>query len=331
MAKRDIVVIGGSMGAGDVLRQVLSALPIGYCGSVFVVTHVPANGIRVFGQNLASICALPVQYPTDGETIQKGRIYIAPPDRHLLLIDNVVRLGLGSRENMARPAIDPLFRSAALTFGPRVIGMVLTGMLNDGASGLAAIKRCGGVTLVQDPSTARAPDMPHAALSQSPVDHIVSVEEMAQALINLTGAEVDDMVERPHGLLLDVEIALGERLGSERLRELADPVAITCPTCQGVLSQMRDAHPMRFRCQTGHAFTSDALFAAQEEGVEHALRIALRMIEERVELVGRLSREAEAVGRKAMAEIYAQRVSEYAGYATTLRRASVALAGAGVE
>jgi two-component system chemotaxis response regulator CheB len=323
--RRDIVVIGGSTGAADVLKQVLSALPANYPASVFVVTHVPANGIRVLGQALSSVCTLPVTYPQDGVAIEPGQIYIAPPDRHLLLIDGVVRLGLGSKENMARPAIDPLFRSAALEFGPRVVGVVLTGLLGDGASGLAAIKQRGGVTLVQDPSKARAPDMPRAALAQSEVDHVVDVDDIAEALINLVGAQVGEPAERPHDLVLDVEIALGERLGSERLREFADPVAITCPTCQGVLSEVRDAQPLRFRCQTGHAFTGDTLVAAQEQEVEQALRIALRVVEERIELVDRLRREAEAGGRNGMAEIYRARTVEYKAYAQTLRKASIAL------
>lgn len=323
--KRDIVVIGGSTGAADVLKLLLSALPADFAASVFVVTHVPFNGIRILGQALAASCVLPVSYPEDGDPIEPRRIYIAPPNRHLLLIGGVVRLGSGSKENMTRPAIDPLFRSAALAYGPRVIGVVLTGLLNDGASGLAAIKRRGGITLVQDPGTARAPDMPVAALAQSEVDHVVSVWDMAQVLLELVGAEVGEPAAHPDDLVLDVDIALGGRLRRDHRRDLADPLATTCPTCRGVLTEVRRSQTLTFRCHMGHIFTGDALVTAQDGGLNQALRIALRVVEERVALVDQLRREAESSGRSGVADIYRDRTVEYRAYAHTLRKASIAM------
>ncbi|MHB8285326.1 MAG: chemotaxis protein CheB [Caulobacteraceae bacterium] len=321
MARRDIVVMGGSTGAADVLRQVLPALPPDLPASVFVVTHVPANGVKILGQALAGICRLPVSYAEDGAAVAPSRIYIAQPDRHLLIVDGVIRLGSGSKERMARPAIDALFRSAALTFGPRVIGVVLSGMLNDGAAGLNAIKRCGGAAVVQAPHTARSPDMPIAALQQTEVDHIVGVNDLAGALIDLIGVDVDEPVDCPQDLSLDVEIALGERLAGKMRQGGEELGVVTCPTCRSVLSQPVDGRiQLQEHSQIG---VVEKVMGVPRHTVEQALRIALRLVEERVELVDRLGREAKKAGRDGLADMYRRRTREYSGYADTLRQASI--------
>ena len=163
-AKRDIIAIGGSAGSGAVLKTLIGDLPADLPASVFVSTHIPAHSPSLLSDILSSRAALPVTQVIDGQPIERGHVYVAAPDRHLLLVDGAIRLGEGPRENMVRPAIDPLFRSAALAFGPRVVGVVLTGMLNDGAAGLHAIKSCGGTAVVQSPTVAEAEQMPVAAL-----------------------------------------------------------------------------------------------------------------------------------------------------------------------
>lgn len=322
MASRDIVAIGGSLGSSSVLRRILAGLPADLPGSVLIVTHVPSNSTGYLSEALNSAGPLPVSQAVDGQTVERGHVYVAAPNRHLLVTRGAIILGTGPRENLSRPAIDPLFRSAALAFGPRVIGVVLTGLLNDGAAGLHAIKSLGGLTVVQHPLDAEAPDMPRAALETLEVDHVGRVDELAGLITRLVGTPAGPAHAPSRDLELEVEIATGLRVGSDRLRQIAEPAAMTCPHCQGALSEIKAAGPLRYRCQIGHAFTAEAVISAQEEGVEQALRIAMRMMEERTELVGRMAREARVSGRTAVAELYEARAAEYAEYAATLRRAA---------
>jgi two-component system chemotaxis response regulator CheB len=321
MAKRDIIVIGGSAGSGPVLKQLMGALPGDLGASVFVSTHLPASGTSLLVQSLASAGSLPVLEVTDGQPVEPGRVYVAAPDRHMLLVDGSVRLGEGPRENMARPAIDPLFRSAALAHGSRVVGVVLSGMLNDGASGLGAIKQVGGTAVVQHPLDAEAEEMPLAALETVDVDHVAPAEQLAPLLVSLSQSDAPPTTPPPPGLELEVRIAAGARLGAEALRTIADPSVVTCPDCQGVLSEVRDEQPLRFRCQIGHAVTAQVLDFSTEQ-VDEAVRVALRIMEERLALVIRMARDARETGRTAVAELYEGRAEEYRRYAETLRRAA---------
>lgn len=321
--QHDIVVIGGSLGSTPVLKQLLGDLPADLPASVFVTTHVPTSGSGFLPGVLAKACALPTASAMDGQPVEHGRVYVAVPGLHLMLVDSTVALGHGPRENMVRPAIDPLFRSAALAFGPRVIGVVLSGNLDDGVSGLAAIKSCGGLSVVQHPLDAEAPDMPRAALEAVDVDHVVHAGELGGVIARLVATEPPAAtVTCPPELELEVQIALGRRLGSERLRHLAEPAPISCPHCNGVLSEVKGEGPLRYRCQIGHAFTAEALIRAQHDEVDEALRIAMRIMEERAELVRRMARDARGQGRTAVAELYEARATEYQDYAATLRRAA---------
>jgi two-component system chemotaxis response regulator CheB len=324
MQSHDIVVIGGSLGSTAVLRRLLGGLREDLPAAVLITTHVPSTSTGYLSEALDAAGPLRVTQAVDGQPIVRGRVYVAPPDRHLLAVDGAIVLGTGPRENMARPAVDPLFRSAALTYGPRVIGVILTGLLNDGASGLHAVKEMGGLAVVQHPLDAEAPDMPRAALETVEVDRVGRVEELAGLINTLvdTPAGPAAPLSEELGLELEVEIAAGRRLGTDRLRQMADPSPLSCPHCHGVLSEMKTAGPLRYRCQIGHAFTAEAMISAQEEGVGEAIRIAMRMMEERAELVSRMAREAREQGRSAVAELYEARAIEYAGYAITLRRAA---------
>lgn len=322
MAKQDIVVIGGSTGSNVALREILGALPSDLQASVFVSTHIPAAS-DYLADALARFSTLPVRAATDGTPIQRGTVYVAVANHHLLLIDGTIRLGNGPRENMARPSIDPLFRSAALSYGPRAVGVILSGMLNDGASGLWAIKECGGTAIVQHPLDAVADQMPLAALEAVTPDAVASGSELAKVLTDTVAKDAGAPTHCPDSIALEVEIASGARLGAERLREIADPSAINCPDCQGVLSEVREGRPLRYRCQIGHAQTAE-IVEARRGAVDEALQIALRMMEERVTLVTRMARDARDTGRNAVAELYEARAEEYAGYASVLRAAAVA-------
>jgi two-component system chemotaxis response regulator CheB len=326
LAKKDIIVIGGSAGSHSALRQIMSDLPKDFPGSIFIATHVPTNSSGYLADALASASPLPVSAAVDGQPVEKGRVYTAVPDRHLLLVDGIMRLGEGPRENMTRPAIDPLFRSAALAYGPRVVGVILSGLLNDGASGLSAIKQCGGTAVVQHPLDAHADEMPLAALEAVQADDVAPADQIGRLLAALAKNDAGQATKCPDNLLLEVEIAAGARLGSAALRKIADPSPLSCPDCHGVLSEVRDGHPLRFRCQIGHAYTAEVL-AAHTEEVNDAMRVALRIMEERVTLVTRMAEDARAAGREAVAELYEARAAEYTRYANVLRDAAVAALG----
>ncbi len=326
MAKRDIIVIGGSAGSHSVLRQIMADLPEDMPAAIFVATHVPTSSPGYLVEALQSAGPLPVTHAVDGQPVEQGRVYAAVPDHHLILVDGIMRLGSGPRENLTRPAIDPLFRSAALAYGPRTVGVVLSGLLNDGASGLTAIKACGGTAVVQHPLDADSDDMPLAALEATNVDDVAPAAQLGSLLARLAGTDAGEAIKCPDNLALEVEIAVGQRLGSHALRRIADPSALSCPDCQGVLSEVRDEHPLRFRCQIGHAYTADVL-AARTHEVGEAMRVALRIMEERVTLVTRMAEEARTTGRTAVAELYEARAEEYERYANVLRQAAVASMG----
>ncbi|ONG56115.1 chemotaxis protein CheB [Pseudoroseomonas deserti] len=320
-AIKDIVVIGGSAGSTSVLQQLLADLPGDLPASLLIATHLPAQSPGYLARMLDQNARLKVVQAVDTQLPEPGHVYVAPPDRHLLLVDGVLRLGTGPRENMVRPAIDALFRSAAASAGSRVIGVVLSGMLNDGAAGLASIKACGGTAVVQHPLDAAEEQMPLAALEAAEVDHVAPAAQLGALLAGLIGSAAGASPAPSAALRLEVDIALGQRLGSDRLRQIATPSALSCPACQGVLSEVEGSRPLRFRCQIGHAYTAEALLA-DIDAVDEALRVAMRVMEERVTLVERMADEARQSGRKAVAELYAARAEEYRHYASTLRRAA---------
>ncbi|RXH00966.1 chemotaxis protein CheB [Bradyrhizobium zhanjiangense] len=320
MSNRDIIVIGGSAGATQPLKQILGRLPADLPAAIFVVLHIPAQGIGILSTVASNAGPLPVRQAKNGMKIEPGQIYLAAPDHHLLLSGDHIFLGRGPRENLVRPAIDALFRSAALYHGPRVIGVLLSGLLSDGAAGLNAIKRCGGMTVVQDPMDAISDEMPRRAMEATTIDLCVPGATMGDVLSELVKEQAGVPLPIPPEIRLEVEIAAGERIGSDNLISVADPVALTCPACGGVLSEVKEGRPMRFRCQVGHAFTADVLAKEQEGRVDEALRVALRIIEERAELVHRMAADGRRSGRPAVAEMYEARAAEYREYADMIRR-----------
>ncbi|WP_191058315.1 chemotaxis protein CheB [Geminicoccus harenae] len=321
MPNHDLIVIGGSAGSFPVLQRVLRDLPADLPASVMVCTHRPKDAADHRSELLSQGVSLRVNSPVDGQPLEQGYIYLAPSDRHLLVVDHTIRLGRGPRENMSRPAIDPLFRSAALSFGPRAIGVVLSGMMNDGASGLHAISETGGVTVVQHPLDAEVAAMPTAAMAAVAVDHVARSDQIGFLLGEL--ARLPAGPSKPTGLDLELEvkIALGSRVSPGRLNEIADPSTLSCPHCHGVLSHMKGDGPLRFRCQIGHGFTAENLLVAQEDEVHEALAVAMRVMEERLGIVERMADDARAQGRDTLANVYDARATEYRHYAETLRQA----------
>jgi two-component system, chemotaxis family, protein-glutamate methylesterase/glutaminase len=320
----DVVVVGGSTGAVTPLKGLLGQLPADFAASMLITLHIPARGPGVLKTVASAAAHRPVEQAENGMSIVPGGIYVASPDKHLLLRDDgTLHLGQGPRENMVRPSIDALFRSAAMAYGPRVVGVLLSGMLNDGVSGLEAIKRCGGLTVVQDPNDATADEMPRNALRAVIVDRIVSTKNLCDVVHELVQSPAGQPLDVPYDIQLDVQIAAGERVNSEIIGDVSDPAPFTCPTCGGVMSKIRTGKLLRFRCQVGHAMSAEVLAKQQESAVDEALRLALRVIEERAELITRMAQDSRVGERVATAEIYEHRADEYRNYAEVLRRAIV--------
>jgi len=294
MNRRDIVVIGGSAGGVEALIEICGHLPADLPAAIFVVQHISPASKSVLPDLLTRVGPLPASHPVDGEPVQSGQIYVAPPDFHLLLRDDVILLRRGPQENRTRPAIDPLFRSAAVTYGPRVIGVVLTGLLDDGAAGLVAIKRCGGVSVVQDPADAQWPEMPRRAIERQHVDHIVPVREMPALLNRLCREAAGPRVQVPSAMDIETRISAQEFAPGET-PAVGQPSRLSCPQCGGVLNEVPDEGTIRFRCQTGHAFTSEGLIGAQTDELERALELAARTHRDRVTLCRRMEDHAHAL------------------------------------
>jgi two-component system, chemotaxis family, protein-glutamate methylesterase/glutaminase len=291
MAGHDIIVIGGSAGGVEALMQICASLPADLPAAVFVVQHISPASKSVLPELLARAGVLRATHPVDEQLIEKGRIYVAPPDHHLLLRENHVLLRRGPQENRTRPAIDPLFRSAAVAYGPRVIGVVLTGLLDDGAAGLVAIKRCGGICIVQDPDDAQWPEMPRRALERDHPNHVVKVSEMGQLLSRLSREPAGPREAVPRTLELEARIT-AQDFDASNTPAIGQPSPLICPQCGGVLNEVPDEGTIRFRCQTGHAFTSRGLMVAQSEELERALESAIRAHRDRVTLCRRMAEHA---------------------------------------
>jgi two-component system chemotaxis response regulator CheB len=314
---RNIVVIGASAGGLEALDQLVGQLPTDLAASIFIVQHMaPHNSGEPLLRRLSRHKAFQPTLAEDDDRFEPGRIYIAPPDHHLLVKGTKMLVTKGARENRHRPGIDPLFRSAAVAHGARVIGIVLTGMLDDGTAGLIAIKRCGGVTMVQDPRDAAYSGMPLSALENSNVDICVSIAEMGSVLTKLVSQRHGKRKAVPSDIRTEALIA--ERVVSDvsQVNGLGDQVPYNCPGCGGVLWEMDTAGEKRYRCHTGHSYTGPALLASQSEKIEEMLWISLRMFEERKNLLVRMTKGARTA---ALQRSTRQRANETQGYIDRIR------------
>jgi two-component system, chemotaxis family, protein-glutamate methylesterase/glutaminase len=284
--RRNIIVIGTSAGGLEALDGLVAQLSPDLDASIFIVQHMPAEmTAEVLLVRLRRHGAFQCKVAVDGERFRRRWIYIAPPDNHLLLKKTNLLVTKGARENRARPGIDPLFRSAAVAHGGRVIGVILTGMLDDGTAGLLAIKKCGGLAVVQDPRDAAYPSMPQSALRNVEVDHCVPLSQMGGLLTRLAGEPVAGTSAIPREVQIEAQIA--ERVVSDvaQVNGLGQQVPYNCPNCNGVLWEMHEGSLRRFRCHTGHSFSVAALLGSQSEKIEETLWMSLRMFEERKNLL----------------------------------------------
>jgi two-component system chemotaxis response regulator CheB len=321
VAHRDVVVIGTSAGGVEALRELARGLPAELPASVLVVIHLPARSPGLLPSILNRAGPVPAAHPVDGEELRRGRIYVAPAGFHMILEDGTIRLATGARENLHRPAIDPLFRSAAVTYGRRVIGVVLTGALDDGTAGLRAVKRCGGLAVVQDPADASYPSMPQSALRNLDVDHCVPLAEIPALLERLTRPPLPDTPHpvAPPDLKLEVGMAAMDS-NEDKLDRIGKRSTFTCPECHGTLWEMNEEGALRFRCHVGHAYTAETLVAEQSGALEEALWAAVRGFEENAKLSSRMAERARGRTDEDFEKRFRERAETAHQHADEIRR-----------
>jgi two-component system chemotaxis response regulator CheB len=324
----DIFVVGASAGGLPALLEIIRALPPDWPASLFVVLHTSAESPGLLPQILGRVTRLPVSHASDGEEIRKGRVYVAPPDRHLLLQQGAMRVTHGPKENGFRPAVDPLFRTAARAYGSRVVGIILSGALDDGVYGLMQIKRGGGQAIVQDPEEAFISSMPLNAIQNVQVDHVLPAAAIGPVLDELASQPALPHAPPPADPdETDPDVA---EFGTDNLamREMPGPPSpFTCPSCGGSLWELHDGYLTRFRCHVGHGYTAQFLLAEQAQNVDAALWTALRVLDENAALYRKMIRSTRQRGLERAASSYEERLSSIEQQAHTIRGALVTTEG----
>jgi two-component system chemotaxis response regulator CheB len=328
MVGHDIIVIGASAGGVEALCQLVRALPPDLPAAIFVVLHIPSQGTSVLPNILNRTrhkrykdSSLQAAHAKNGEAIEHGRIYVAPPDQHLLLKDGYIRLARGPKENSHRPAVDPLFRTAAQVYNQRVVGVVLSGALDDGTAGLVAVKKQGGVAVVQDPDEALYSGMPSSAIENVDVDHILRVADIATLLVNLAYKPVEPGVEDvSRDMKMESDMAELELTVMQDSNRPGTPSPFACPECAGVLWELDEGGVLRFRCRTGHAYSVGTLLAEQSEALEAALWTALRALEEKASLVQRMASRARDRNQPFSAKRFEEQGQDMQQRATLVRQ-----------
>jgi two-component system chemotaxis response regulator CheB len=315
MQTRDIIVIGASAGGFDAIKELIAMIPNNLKASIFIVWHMSPTITGVLPQVLNRLQSLYAAHAVNMEPITPGRIYVAPPDKHLILEKDRVRVTRGPKENGFRPAIDPLFRSAAYSLGPRVIGIVLSGALDDGSAGLWNIKQYGGIAIVQDPQEAIVPAMPENAIRAVAVDHIVPVEGMPALLDKLTseeipGSSVPNDPEIQKRTEMEIRIAVQDEAIEEEIMLFGELTPYTCPECHGVLSALREGNRIRYRCHTGHAFSADSLLAIISKDIEQSLWNTIRSMEESIILLNHMGDHFAEANEPQIAAQYFKKANE---------------------
>ena len=314
---RDVVVVGASAGGVEALRSMMSGLPPDLAAAVLVVLHLPRSGTSALASILARAGPLPVSNAEDGGKLARGHVHVARPDHHLLVVDDRVVLSRGPTENGHRPAINALFRSAAVAHGAAVTGVLLSGVLDDGVAGLRAIAAQGGAVVVQEPSDALYSAMPQHALAALTPDHVVPATGIGEVLGKLTETTVENQLSASELLRWENNIAGGKRPHRE-VEHVGSPSEFSCPDCDGVLADIDGGE--WYRCRVGHAWSADALLAAQGSALDRAMWTALRTLEEKTALSTRMAEQAYARGSFAIAARYREQAEETSEAAVEIRR-----------
>lgn len=325
MVTRDIIVVGSSAGGIEALLEFTRLLPPNFKGSVFIVQHLAAFYRSSLDKLLAKKSSLPVSFAKNGERYKKGHIYLAPPDHHLLLDGTKLLVTKGPKENRFRPSIDALFRSAAYNFGERVIGIVLSGLLDDGTSGLWNIKRLGGTTIVQDPEEAIHDSMPRNAMQQVSVDYVEKIENLPTLLEMLISKKVTAASPKKNGqhttlLKKEVLIAAQDNALEMDILKMGTLSPFTCPECHGTLVSIKEGGYSRYRCHTGHAFSSTALLAEVTKTMEESFWNTLRGLEETIMLLEAKSKEYKEAGNRKAASQFSKKAEQVRVQSHALRQ-----------
>ena len=315
-----VITIGTSAGGVSALKTLLGQLPKDLKASIHIVQHLSGEASSNLAAVLNKVSRLPVAFARDRAIIEIGRIYLAPPNFHLIFEpDDRLRLVKGPRENRMRPSIDPLFRSAAVVYRSYATGIILTGMLDDGTAGLQAIKACGGMAIAQAPEDAVYRSMPESAIANVEVDRIVPLAKIPEILQERVRQTPPIVTEVPPDLLLEMPIAEKAITAPQTMAKIGQPVAHACPSCGGPLWQIGHKKILRYRCHVGHAFTDRTLIEEQNEATEKALWIALRTLEERGRLLKTMSDRYAEKGAVGLAQIHQERAKEAVKHALLIR------------
>jgi two-component system chemotaxis response regulator CheB len=326
MPGHDIIVIGASAGGVEAATQLVRSLPADMPAAIFVVIHIAAHSKSVLPQILQRRGHLPATHPKEGEKIKHGQVYVAPPDFHLIIKPGYVSLAHGPKENRHRPAVDPLFRSAARIYKSRVVGVVLSGTLDDGTAGLLAIKKLGGIAIAQDLEEALYDGMPGSAIENVAVDYVLPIAEISKKLVHLAHESVEtennpvDSHPVDSQLAMETDMAELEMEAVQSQERPGNESPYSCPECGGVLWEIKNSNFLRFRCRTGHAFSSDSLFAEQSDALEQALWVALRALKEQSALSTKLADQAKVQNHSITAKRFAERAQETDAKADLIRQ-----------
>jgi two-component system chemotaxis response regulator CheB len=324
LEKRNIIVIGASAGGFEAIKQLVATLPATLDATIFIVWHMSPDVTGILPQVLNRQKTIPATNAVDKEPIATNHIYVAPPDKHLLVEDGIVRVTRGPKENRFRPAVDPLFRSAAYTYGARVIGIILSGALDDGTAGLWTVKSWGGIAIVQEPAEAEVPSMPESALAAVEIDYRVSMAEMASLLVKLTAETVTEAseieMEEQKKTAIETRIAAQNRALEQGILALGKLTPYACPDCHGVLSAIMDGHIIRYRCHTGHAHSADSLLTTITEKIEETLWSAIRSVEESIMLLNNLGDHYAEKNQPKLAAMYFKKAQEAESRAEIVRQ-----------
>lgn len=300
----DIIVIGASAGGINALKKLVSSLPLDMQASIFIVLHLGSYSNSILDTILSDAGPVPAKFAKNGDFIVHGKMSIAPPDFHLLIDKDVMVLSKGPRENLWRPSIDTLFRSAAVSYGVRVVGVILTGYLDDGVAGLLAIQRCGGKIMVQDPAEAQFPDLPNNVLAHMHVDYCLPVEGLARQLIQQIKTPVGPAFPPPDDLI-EENVSIDAYMSHLPPRQIKGEVAgLSCPECGGTLWEQTQGSVTRFQCHVGHGFSEQSLLSGKSNTLDQALWTAFRLMEERVALLRKFIARAELTGLRHVRGLY---------------------------
>lgn len=319
-APRFCVTIGASAGGLSALQELVSTLPSGLNAAYCIVLHLSRKGIGDFVvHRLGKATSMPCMMAVNGASLETGHIYVAPPNQHLLVKEGKILLGSGPQENRFRPSIDVLFRSAAAAYSSHAIGIILSGMLDDGTSGMWAIKRCGGICVVQDPNQAEYPDMPFSVINNMEVDYVGELGQIGGYLTQITGVERTSQISAPQDVVLESQIAEKTAVGVDIVEQIADKSVFACPDCGGNLWAVKGDVINRYRCHIGHAYTERDLVVKQAETASATLWTALRMMEERKHLLRKLEIDYAQKGYLSLSLDHLERKDEMQRHIDTLK------------